>query len=281
MKKFWKMMLVAVMTLTAVFGLVGCGNTFEAKAIQIVGADVEAYGIAVEKGQDADLLAEINKVIADWTAGEQGKNKIDQLVDYYQDVYEENDEAKAPFTVYLKGDENASSSIIMATESGFAPFEFIDGEQIVGVDVAIMGQVAKNLGKKLEIIDVNFESLTASIFSRADVIAAGFTATDERKQSMDFSDTYFTSTQYIVCAKDSEIKSLEDLKGLAIGAQTGTTGALLVDKEIREGVLKDSGAALKEYKNAPVAFEDLKKGTIKAIVLDSVPAISLVAKSAK
>ena len=281
MKKFWKMMLVAVMTLTAVFGLVGCGNTFEAKAIQIVGADVESYGIAVEKGQDADLLAEINKVIADWTAGEQGKSKIDQLVDYYQDVYEENDEAKAPFTVYLKGDENASSSIIMATNAEFAPFEFINGEQVVGVDVAIMGQVAKNLGKKLEVLDVKFDSLTASIFSRADVIAAGFTATDERKEAMDFSNTYFTSTQYIVCAKDSEIKSLEDLKGLAIGAQTGTTGALLIDKEISEGVLKDSGAVLKEYASAPVAFEDLKKGTIKAIVLDSVPAISLVAKSAK
>ena len=281
MKKFWKMMLVAVMTLTAVFGLVGCGNTFEAKAIQIVGADVESYGIAVEKGQDADLLAEINKVIADWTAGEQGKSKIDQLVDYYQDVYEENDEAKAPFTVYLKGDENASSSIIMATNAEFAPFEFIDGEQEVGVDIAIMGQVAKNLGKKLEVLNVKFEALTASIFSRADVIAAGFTATDERKEAMDFSNTYFTSTQYIVCAKDSEIKSLEDLKGLAIGAQTGTTGALLIDKEISEGVLKDSGAVLKEYASAPVAFEDLKKGTIKAIILDSVPAISLVAKSAK
>lgn len=278
MKKLVKVLVVAALSVATLFSFAACGNSFEAKAIEIEGVEVESYGIAVAKDQNADLLEAINEVIADWTQGTMGETKIDQLVNHFELIYEE-EESTAPFTLYLEGDTTATESIIMATESGFAPFEFIDGDSVIGVDVAIMGQVAKNLGKKLEILDVNFDSLTSSIFSRADVIAAGFTATDERKQSMDFSDTYFNSTQYIVCAADADIDSLEDLKGAAIGAQTGTTGANLVDTEIESGVLE--GSELKEYKNAPVAFEDLKKGTIKAIILDRVPATCLVAKNAK
>lgn len=281
MKKFWKMLAVAVLSLATVFSFAACGGGFEAKLVEIKGLEVESYGIAVAKGQDAELLAEINEVIADWTREENGLTKIDQLVNHYTAVFNE-EESTIPFTVHNNGKEDATEKIIMATESGFAPFEFIaENNQVVGVDVAIMGQVAYNMNKKLEILDVNFESLTEAIFARADVIAAGFTASAERKEAMDFSNYYFTSTQYIICDKDADIDGLEDLKGCAIGVQTGTTGDQLVEKEINSGVLKDSGATLKSFKNGPVAFEDLKKGSIKAIVLDKAPAAALVAKSAK
>lgn len=287
MKKFWKLLVTAVLSVTMLFSLTACGGGFKAKAVQIQGLEIESYGIAVSQDatttfsgiNKATLLAEINKVINDWTTGENGNKKIDKLVAHFQSIYEE-EKSTAPFELYLEGDKNSNEKIIMATESGFAPFEFIDGNSVVGVDVALMGQVAKNLGKKLEILDINFESLTTAIFSKADVIAAGFTATEERKASMTFSNYYYTSTQYIVCAADADIKSFEELKGAQIGAQTGTTGAQLVTNEINNGVLKGSGAKLNEYKNAAVAFEDLKKGTLKAIILDSVPATCLVAKTA-
>ena len=280
MKKIWKSLVCAVLSVAMVFALAACGGGFEAKMVEITGLEIESYGIAVQQGQDAALLAEINEVIADWTSGTAGETKIDQLVDYYSDVYDEV-EAEAPFTLYLEGDSSASSTITMATEAGFAPFEFSDGNKIVGVDVAIMGQVAKNMGKKLVIYNIDFNSLNEAIFTsnRADCIAAGFTITPERAAAMDFSEPYFTSTQYIVCAEDADITSLADLAGEKIGAQIGTTGAQLVDNEIKNGVLKNTGAQLKEYQNAPTAFEDLKKGTIKAIVVDSVPATCLVAKT--
>lgn len=281
MKRIWKSLVCAVLSVAMVFALAACGGGYEAKMVKIEGLEIEAYGIAVQKGQDAELLAEINKVIADWTDGDAGETKIDELVEYYSAVYDD-EEAEAPFTLYLEGDKNASNKIVMATESGFAPFEFsLDEETVIGVDVAIMGQVAKNLGKKLEVLDIDFNSLNESLLSsgRADCIAAGFTITPERAAKMDFSNKYFTSTQYIVCEADAEIDSLDDLKGEKIGAQIGTTGAILVADEISSGVLKDSGAELKEYTNAPTAFEDLKKGTIKAIVVDAVPATCLVAKT--
>ncbi|MBR2303122.1 MAG: transporter substrate-binding domain-containing protein [Clostridia bacterium] len=281
MKKIWKGLVCAVLSVAMVFALAACGGGFEAKMVEIKGLEIESYGIAVQKGQDADLLAEINNVIADWTSGSVGETKIDKLVDYYSDVYDEVEDAEAPFTLYLEGDTSSSSTLTVATEAGFAPFEFSDGNKIVGVDIAIMGQVAKNMGKKLAVYNIDFNSLNEAIFTsnRADCIAAGFTITQERADAMDFSNPYFTSTQYIVCAEDADITSLADLAGEKIGAQIGTTGAQLVDNEIKNGVLKNTGAELNEYQNAPTAFEDLKKGTIKAIVVDSVPATCLVAKT--
>jgi len=281
MKRFWKTLVCAVLTVAMVFSLAACGG-FEAETTKIVGAELEQFGIAFEKGTSSndELEATINEVIAEWSVKEDGSTKMEKLVNYYNEIYWDND-PDAPFELHLGGKTTSSSTLTMATEPGFAPFEFLgDNNKIVGIDVALMGEVAYRMNKKLVIDTYDFDSLTATLFGNGvDVIAAGFTITAERSEVMDFSDPYFESTQYIICAAGEGYDSVEDLEGLKIGVQKGTTGDYLISDEIDGGVLKDTDAEIKRYKSAPVAFEDLKKGTIQAIVIDELPAKALVEKS--
>ena len=284
MKKFWKSLVCAVLSVAMVFALAACGGGYEAKAVKIVDAELEQFGIAVQKDVSTNdtLLNMINTVIDEWSVDESdGSTKMEKLVNYYNSVYWD-EEVEAPFTLHLEGKSGATAKIVMATEPGFAPFEFLgENNQIVGLDVALMGEVAYRLNSKLEIKEMAFSSLTATAFSQADVIAAGMTITSERQAAMDFSKPYFESTQYIICAEDADYNEVKDLAGLAIGVQEGTTGDYLISDaiDLEDGDLYNSGSTVKRYENAPVAFEDLKKGTIKAIVIDELPAKALVERS--
>ena len=283
MKRIWKSLVCAVLSVAMIFALAACGGGFEAKTVKIVDAELEQFGIAVQKDVNTndELVEAINEVIAEWSVKSNGTSKMEQVVNYYNSVYWD-EEVEAPFTLHLDGKSDATATIKMATEPGFAPFEFLgENNKIVGLDVALMGEVAYRLNKKLTVVTYEFDALTPALFTgnHADCIAAGFTITTERQEAMDFSNPYFESTQYIICEEDADYDSVDDLKGLKIGVQKGTTGDYLVSDEIDAGSLKDSGAECKQYKSAPLAFEDLKKGTIQAIVVDELPAKALVERS--
>ena len=187
-------------------------------------------------------------------------------------------------------DEN---TVVMYTNAEFPPFEYRSDNEIVGVDVDIAKEVAKDLGKELKIVDTKFDSIIPAITSgKGDFGAAGMTITDERKESVDFSIEYIKSTQYIIVTESSDVKSLEDLKGKKIGVQLGTTGDLISTKEVNgvkadpendveeyTGVLQDTGAEVKTYANALEASIDLKSGKIDAVVIDKLPAENIVANS--
>ena len=119
--------------------------------------------------------------------------------------------------------------LIVATNAEFPPYEYHEGDKIVGIDMEIAEAIAKKMGLELEIEDIAFDSVILEVTSgKADMGMAGISATEERKQSVDFSDTYTTSKQLIIVKEDSEIAKSEDLEGKTIGVQTGTTGDLLV-----------------------------------------------------
>ncbi|OLA54442.1 MAG: hypothetical protein BHW37_06660 [Firmicutes bacterium CAG:272_52_7] len=124
-------------------------------------------------------------------------------------------------------DIKKAGKLIVYTEAGFAPYEFIYNNEIVGVDVEIMKEVAKKLGVKAEVSDVDFNTICASVKSgKADVGAAGITINDDRKLSVDFSMPYSTTEQYIIVAENNDtIKTFEDLSGKKIGVQEGTKDA--------------------------------------------------------
>ena len=195
---------------------------------------------------------------------------------------------------------NANDTIIVQTNAYFAPFEYYDGAQIVGVDVEIMNLVGEKLGKKIEFQNVEFSVIIDNVASGkiCDAGAAGITVTDARKEKVDFSNTYFTSVQYVIYKKgtmnvdgtDNGVNYIlwDSLAGKKIGVQRDTTGDIYVDGEINgqsdndygyDGVLYGSGATLTKYDNAQVAADAIKANQIDVVVVDKLPASFIVEKS--
>lgn len=152
--------------------------------------------------------------------------------------------------------------LIVATNAEFPPYEYHDGDKIVGIDMEIADAIAKKMGLELEIEDIAFDSVILEVTSgKADMGMAGISATEERKQSVDFSDTYTTSKQLIIVKEDSEIAKSDDLEGKTVGVQAGTTGDLLVS-DIK-------GATVERYSKGMDAVQALSQSKIDAVVIDS------------
>lgn len=172
-------------------------------------------------------------------------------------------------------DIKKAGKLVVYTEAGFAPYEFIYNNEIVGVDVEIMKEVAKKLGVKVEVSDVDFNTICASVKSgKADVGAAGISINDERKLSVDFSMPYSTTEQYIIVAENNDtIKTLEDLSGKKIGVQEGTTSDSAVNKLISDKVVTDT--VVTGYKSPAIAAASVPN-KIDAVVTDKLTAELIV-----
>lgn len=171
--------------------------------------------------------------------------------------------------------KKTSSVVKMGTNAAFPPFEYVQGTEVVGFDVTMSNLIANDYGKELKIVDMDFDGLIAALQSGAvDFVAAGMTATEERRKNVDFSEPYYESKQVIIVkASDKKVKTVADLKGLTIGAQAGTTGEAYVGDEIEN-------ANLKSFKNGIDAALALKNGAIDAIVLDELPSKEIVKRNA-
>ncbi len=187
-------------------------------------------------------------------------------------------------------------TIIVQTNPFFAPFEYMKGEEIVGVDVDIMNMVGEKMGKKVEFKNVEFNVIIDNVQAGkvCDAGAAGITVTDKRKEKVDFSIPYYTSVQYVIFKAtdtsiatktegDTEYIVWEALSGKKIGTQTDTTGWIYADGEINAegGVLfGTTGTELLNYDNAQVAADAVKAGQIDVVIIDELPAQYIVEKNA-
>lgn len=276
-------MLVAVI-IGASFALVACnGDDKTYVAVAAIDLLQEDFGIAVKKGNTA-LLNAVNVVIDEWLAN----GKMNQYMDYYSALANEEkggESAVAPDGLQTSWDFGSATEVVtMYTEAGFAPYEFYKGENIVGLDVAIMSQVAVNLGKKLEVKDVVFDVVATNVAnSTGDAVgAAGITINDERKQVIDFSNVYSSSTLVIV-SENGQYSSVKDLAGKTVGVQEGTSGDLIISAAKGAGYTYENedgqdvtvtavGTTVKQYKQYALALQDLKNGRIDAILMDKIPA---------
>lgn len=165
------------------------------------------------------------------------------------------------------GGGSSAKTITMATSPDFAPWEYMDGDKVVGIDPEIAQAVADEMGVTLKIESMSFDSIIPAVASgKADFGISGFTVTDERKEQVDFSDAYTTSIQKILVRKDSDIKSYEDLEGKTVGVEMGTTGASDVEEDTNVKMKPD------EYKTYSDVVTALKTEKIDAAVLDILPA---------
>ena len=170
--------------------------------------------------------------------------------------------------------EAAGGVLVMATNAEFPPYEYHDGGEIVGIDAEIAKAIAGELGMELEIEDIAFDSIIPEITSgKADMGMAGMTVTEDRKQSVDFSDTYAKASQKVIVKEDSEIASPDDLAGKIVGVQLGTTGDIYVSD------LEADGTTVERYNKGFEAVQALSQGKIDAVVIDGEPAKTFVAQT--
>lgn len=174
----------------------------------------------------------------------------------------------------LSGSKYLSDGVMtVALNSTFPPFEYLgDGSddfsaitsnptQVTGFDVALVNEIGTRLGVKVEIEDMDFDGIIAAIGTKADVAATGMTINDERKKSVNFSDSYYDATQAVLLTKDSSIATEDDLKkASSIGVQQGTTG-----ENIARGI---NDAATVSVKSFNQAVADLMNGKNDAVIVD-------------
>ena len=164
-----------------------------------------------------------------------------------------------------------AGKIVIYTDPNFPPFEYMGADGIEGVDIEIGKAIAEELGVEVEFQDANFDSIVMAIKGgKGDIAVSGMTITDDRKKSVDFSDPYINSVQYLILPKGSDLTTVESLAGNNIGVAKGYTGSFLVDDEINlpEGVLYESGSTFTEYPSAMEASLDLTNGKVACVVMD-------------
>ena len=167
--------------------------------------------------------------------------------------------------------------LIMATNAAFPPYEFIEGNEIVGIDAEIAGAIAEKLGLELQIDDMEFDSIVESVKGgKADIGLAGMTVTPERQEVINFTASYATGVQVVIVTEDSAIVSVDDLfaegASHAIGVQRNTTGDLYCTWDLEDAGL----ATIDRYSKGADAVQALLTGKVDCVVIDNEPAKAFV-----
>ena len=169
------------------------------------------------------------------------------------------------------GNGGEKEKLIMATNAEFPPYEYVEGDKIVGIDAEIAALIAEKLDMELEIVDVAFDSIIPGVQSgKYDMGMAGLTVNEERLEKVNFSTSYATGIQAVIVTEDSDIKSIDDLAGKKIGVQTSTTGDIYATDDYGED-------AITRYDNGAVAVQALIAGKVDCVIIDNEPAKSYVA----
>ncbi|MBQ2317925.1 MAG: transporter substrate-binding domain-containing protein [Lachnospiraceae bacterium] len=163
------------------------------------------------------------------------------------------------------------TTLIMATNATFPPYEYVENNEYEGIDIEIAQAIADELGLELVIEDVEFGSIIAGVESgKFDMGMAGMTVTEERLQNVNFSDTYATAVQSVIVPEGSTIASIDDLSSdMKIGVQQDTTGDIYASD--------DYGDAVVRYKNGADAVQALVTGKVDCVIIDNEPAKAYVA----
>ena len=184
-----------------------------------------------------------------------------------------------------------NDELVVYTEAGFAPFEYIQNGAIVGVDVEIMNKVGEKLGKTVKFENVNFNTIVDEVSkgNLCNVGAAGISITEARKQKVDFSNEYYTAALYVIYktgdAATYESTTTDEVTGVywnslggkKIAVQTGTTADLFLSDELDEGgVLEGTNAAPTRFDALATAVADVSAGNSNVLIIDELPAKELI-----
>ena len=192
-------------------------------------------------------------------------------------------ESTTESTVASSGDFTTveEGELHMATNAAFPPYEMTtDDGGFEGIDVEVAGKIAEKLGLTLVVDDMDFSSVITSVQSgKEDIAMAGLTVTDERKENVDFTDSYAEGIQVVIVPEDSDITSVDDLSNdKMIGCQEGTTGYIYCSDTVENGGYGEDHVIA--YTNGATAIQALLSGKVDAVVIDNEPAKEFVAQNA-
>lgn len=167
----------------------------------------------------------------------------------------------------------SKDALYVGTNAEFAPFEYMEKDEIVGFDIDLINKIGEKIGKEIKIKNIAFDGLLPALQAKKiDLIIAGMTVTPERENFVNFSDNYFIANQVIIVPENNnDIKTLDDLKGKKTGVVLGYTGDLIISKLPEVEKI--------QYNSAPMTIMALTSGKIDAMILDSAPAESYVQKN--
>ena len=263
------------MAIIAIGCLAGCGSSAKVKVIEI-DLTSEEYAFGVDKTQP-ELLTEVNDFIK--------KIKEDGTFDEILNKYF-GDGTPTPVTSAAL--DESKDQLVVATNAAFEPFEYMDGENYLGIDMEIAALLAEELGLELVISNMDFDSVCLSVGQqKCDIAMAGLTVNEARKEYVTFSDSYYNAAQRLVvmaddttfdaCTDAASVEAilntytLEDETVTKIGVQNGTTGQFYVQGDADWG-FAGFGVECVGYKNGSLAVQDMINGNIKYVIIDSAPA---------
>ena len=275
MKKLLTLTLAAAML---VVSLVSCSSaSSEVKVIDIPLTE-EEYAFGVDKDQP-ELLEQTNAFIA--------KIKEDGTFDEICNKYFGDGEPTAVTSATL---DESKDQLVVATNAGFEPFEYTKGDSYYGIDMEIAALLAKELGKELVISNMDFDAVCLSVGQhKCDIAMAGLTVKEDRKEYVNFTDTYYNAAQEIIVMADNtafdSCKSAADVEAVLAtydsskkaGVQNGTTGQFYLEGDEGWG-FGGYSVTCTGYKNGSLAVQDLINGNLDFVVIDSAPA-SCIAKA--
>ncbi len=261
-----KIICLLLATMMMVCCLAGCG----AKDVKLTILDteyaVEDYAICVAK-EDTELLANINKALEELTADGTAQKIVDKYI------------SGTAHDLAFQTDVEGKDELHMATNAQFPPYEFYEGEKVVGIDAEMAAAIADKLDMKLVIDDMEFDAIITAVQSgKADMGMAGMTVTEDRLKNINFSSTYATGIQSIIVPEGSPIKSVDDLFAdgakYLVGTQKGTTGDIYAEGDFgAERVMK--------YASGNEAVQALVTGKVDCVIIDNEPAKAYVAANNK
>ena len=280
-KKLLSLALAAAMALS----VVACGGKEEAAetpAEEVVTAKVidvelteEQYAYGVDKNQP-ELLEEVNAFIAE--IKENGT--FDEICDHYFGDGE-------PVAVESAEEDASKEQLVVATNAEFAPFEYMEGDKYYGIDMEIAKALADYLGQELVIVNMSFDAVCLSVGqSKCDIAMAGLTITEERKEVVNFSESYYNAAQKIVVPSNNtefdECAAAEDVAAILnekddttkVGFQAGTTGQFYTEGDADWGF---DGYAVEAigYDNGSLAVQDMLNGNLDYVIIDAAPAVAI------
>lgn len=277
-KKVLSMILVAAMALS----VVACGAKKEEAAKTPVTAKVidveltsEEYAFGVDKNQP-ELLEQTNAFIAQIM--EDGT--FDEICERYFGDGE-------PVAVVSATEDASKDQLVVATNAEFAPFEYMEGDKYYGIDMEIAKALADSLGKELVIVNMSFDAVCLSVGqSKCDIAMAGLTITEDRKEAVNFTDSYYNASQKIVVKSDNtefdgcktadEVAAILNEKDSStkVGFQSGTTAQFYCEGDADWGF---DGYAVTGvgYDNGSLAVQDMLNGNIDYVILDAAPAVAI------
>ena len=258
MKKIITLALAAMMLMTA---LTGCGAKQTKLTILDTEYAVEDYAVCVAK-ENTELLEKINTALSELKSDGTTKKIVDKYI------------SGTAHDLKLQENADGKNELHMATNAQFPPYEYYEGDKIVGIDAEMAAAIADKLDMKLVIDDMDFDAIITSVQSgNSDMGMAGMTVTEDRLKSINFSDSYATGIQSVIVPEGSKIKSVDDLSAdgakYLIGTQKGTTGDIYAEDDFgAERVMK--------YASGNEAVQALVTGKVDCVIIDNEPAKAYV-----